>query len=82
MLVFVGLPVITKRMALHRHPPPCRSNMSRSMKNDGGVVKPAERLCRRQPGAPGFVGERLKGDLFLRAVSIYERPDRRLIELH
>ena len=41
MLVLIGLPVITKRMAPHRHPPPCRSNMAQSMKSaDEGVKLP------------------------------------------
>ena len=41
MLVIIGLPVITKRTALHRHPPPCRSNMGQSMKSVGEGVKSA-----------------------------------------
>src|SRR6478609_9509848 len=43
MLVLIGLPVITKRMAPHRHPPPCRSNIVRSMKSAVEGVKSAMR---------------------------------------
>jgi hypothetical protein len=43
MLVLIGFPVITKRMAPHRHPPPCRSNIGQSMKSTVDGVKSAMR---------------------------------------